>query len=76
MYQPPEGVEVRRQMVLQDCLDDLFARLLMRPRDMLKCIIRWSKDGVVGLCAVEKLHKVFKLVDDLDQFRRELAAGD
>lgn len=51
-------------MVLQDCLDDLFARLLMRSRYMLECFVRWRKDGVVGLRAVEQLDKVVKLVDD------------
>lgn len=53
-------------MVRQDCLDDLLARLLMIFRETLESIIRWRKYGVVGLCAVEQLDKVFKLVDDLN----------
>lgn len=51
-------------MVLQDCLDDIPARLLMRSGDMFECIISRRKDGVVGLRAVEQLDKVVKLVDN------------
>lgn len=63
-------------MVLQDCLDDLLARLLMRSRKMLEGLIRWRKTGVVGLRAVEQLDQVVELVNDLGKPRCELAAGD
>lgn len=73
---PLRWIKVRRDMVTQDLPDGLLARLLMVRRNLLKRFIRRCKDGKVGGRAVEKLHKVAVIVDQLGEFGCVFAGGN
>lgn len=68
-------VELWRDMVGEDLLNDFLGRL-MTMGDFLERFIGWCKDSVVCSGAVQDLHEVWVLVDELCEFGRVLAASD
>ena len=63
-------------MVEKNALQDFLGRFLAVVWDLLECLIRGGKDGVVGLGAIKELDEVVVLVDELCKLGSVLALAD
>jgi hypothetical protein len=61
------GVEVRADVVEEDVLEDFLGGLLVVLGNLLEGRVGGGKDGVVCLCAVERLDEVGVFVDELGE---------
>jgi hypothetical protein len=69
-------VEVWGDVVGKDLLDQFLGRFLVTLWDLLKCLVCWCEDGIVGCCAIQCLDQIGILIDELSKLRGVLAAGD
>jgi hypothetical protein len=69
-------IEVLDNVVGQEVLEEFFAGLVVVLRDLLESFVRRSKDGVVGLGAVELLDKIGVIIKKLGELGGVLAVGN
>ena len=69
-------IEVGRDVIEQDFLDELLRRLLVALRDLLKGGVDRGKDSEVRLGAVQYSDEVFVLIDQCRELGGVIALGD
>jgi hypothetical protein len=70
------GIEVRADVVEEDVLEDFLGGLLVVLGNLLEGRVGGGEDGVVCLCAVERLDEVGVLVDELGELGGVVALVD